>query len=1237
MRIVIDLQGAQAASRERGIGRYSLQFAQALTCRANGHEIFIALNAAFADTIEPIRAAFSDLLPQDRIVVWDSPRPFAWLDEANDARRKASECIREAFLASLEPDWIVVTSLFEGLTDDVATSVSRHAPLRTAIVLYDLTPLIYADRYLKDNPIVEGWYVEKLDHLKRANLLLSISESAGREAIELLGFESSAVVAIGTDCAARFQPIVLSDARKAQLRASYDIHRSFVMYTGGIDYRKNIEGLINAYATLPAAIRSTHQLAVVCAVQPPDRKRLLCLANEVGLSEKDVIFTGFVSDDDLLALYNDCKLFVFPSWHEGFGLPALEAMRCGKAVLAANTSSLPEVVGRKDALFDPFDEGAMAALIERALSDDGFRQDLERHGLLQSRRFNWDETAQRALAALDEHARPVCPLPRFESGRPRLKLAYVSPLPPEKSGIADYSADLLPELSRLYDVEVIVITPESIDPNLRTNYVIRSVDEFRARFAIYDRVLYHFGNSHFHEHMFALVEEFPGAVVLHDFYLSHIQAHRDAHGRAPHAWAQALMESHGYRALSERYLVPDSADVIWRYPANLPVLQSALGVIVHSEFSKTLARQWSVASAIGDWVVIPLLRATAAEDSREASRRSLGLHVNDLLICSFGLLGPHKLNHRLLDAWLASPLAVDPNAHLVFVGENHGGDYGEELSRRIRDSGLSERVHITGWAEAATFRQYLAAADIGVQLRTLSRGETSAAVLDCMNHGVATIVNANGSMGDLDPTGVLRLPDEFADDALIQALTMLARDANRRRSLGERAQEIVRSYHAPRRCAEQYFEAIEGFYKHAELGLPGLLNRLAKLAIPEKEWPQLAASLARDFPTSMRHRQLLVDVSELVERDAKSGIQRVVRAILHEWLCNPPEGFQVEPVYATVEKPGYRYARRWTSRFLNIPQEWAEDAPVEAWHGDFFIGLDLQPHVAPAQRGFLQHWRNRGVQVWFVVYDLLPVLLPELFPVGAQAVHQRWLESASFFDGVACISRAVADEMHEWMQSVAPKPARKLTISSFHLGADVAQSMPTTGVPDDDAVVVEQLRRRSSFLMVGTVEPRKGHAQTLDAFEQLWAKGVDVNLVIVGKQGWMVDALVQRIRDHVELNKRVFWLEGISDEFLEMIYAASTCLIAASCGEGFGLPLIEAAQHKLAIIARDIPVFREVADVHAWYFVGNSPGDLAQSIQTWLELHASGQHPKSDDMPWLTWKLSADQLLNAINLKSTHN
>jgi O-antigen biosynthesis alpha-1,2-mannosyltransferase len=123
MRIVLDMQGAQSESRTRGIGRYTLSFAEALLRNCGQHEIVLALSGLFADTIEPARAAFEGLLPRDNIRVWCAPGPVRDIEPANGGRRRAAELIREAFLASLAPDIVHVTSLFEGFCDDAVTSI----------------------------------------------------------------------------------------------------------------------------------------------------------------------------------------------------------------------------------------------------------------------------------------------------------------------------------------------------------------------------------------------------------------------------------------------------------------------------------------------------------------------------------------------------------------------------------------------------------------------------------------------------------------------------------------------------------------------------------------------------------------------------------------------------------------------------------------------------------------------------------------------------------------------------------------------------------------------------------------------------------------------------------------------------------------------------------------------------------------------------------------------------------
>jgi glycosyltransferase involved in cell wall biosynthesis len=375
-------------------------------------------------------------------------------------------------------------------------------------------------------------------------------------------------------------------------------------------------------------------------------------------------------------------------------------------------------------------------------------------------------------------------------------------------------------------------------------------------------------------------------------------------------------------------------------------------------------------------------------------------------------------------------------------------------------------------------------------------------------------------------------------------------------------------------------------------------------------------------------KQILLDISALVVIDLKTGIQRVVRSILKEWLNNPPEGYKVEPVYATPTQ-GYRYARQFAMNFLGHPIADLKDEPIAYKNGDKFIVLDWYHAVTLAHRNFYQQMRQQGVEVQFVIYDILPLLMKQFFPDFVCDAHYEWTKIATENDGVICISNSVAQDVKAWLENNGDHRS-PCKVSWFHLGADIAESSPTFGMPEGSGEILKTLSEKPTFLMVGTVEPRKGHAQTFAAFEKLWANGSDSTLVIVGSKGWQVEELINKIQTHSQLGKRLFWFEGISDEYLEKIYAASRCVIVASEGEGFGLPLIEAAKHRIPLIARDLPVFKEVAGHHAFYFTGTDPQNLAEAIESWLVLDQQGISPSSKNMPWQTWKQSAQQLWHAI-------
>jgi glycosyltransferase involved in cell wall biosynthesis len=289
----------------------------------------------------------------------------------------------------------------------------------------------------------------------------------------------------------------------------------------------------------------------------------------------------------------------------------------------------------------------------------------------------------------------------------------------------------------------------------------------------------------------------------------------------------------------------------------------------------------------------------------------------------------------------------------------------------------------------------------------------------------------------------------------------------------------------------------------------------------------------------------------------------------------------------------------------------------------------LQPSNAYTKNAVIHQLQLRGVESYFVVYDLLPISHPHCFVQELVDDFQLWLATVARSSGAVCISNDVSHKLDEWIASTGSYRYPHLTNTFFHLGADFDTSKKMDQAKPAQADAVEahiNNPNQKVFLMVGTVEPRKGHKDVLDAFDRVWVSDNAENesvLVIVGKAGWCNEDFIQRLQHHPQLGKRLFWLQGLSDGYLDYLYQNVNCLIAASEGEGFGLPLIEAAQYGLPIIARDIPVFREVAGEYANYFT--SIDDLKHSIIG--ELYTQKDSSK---ITYLTWQESAKNLVEVI-------
>ena len=588
--------------------------------------------------------------------------------------------------------------------------------------------------------------------------------------------------------------------------------------------------------------------------------------------------------------------------------------------------------------------------------------------------------------------------------RARRKLAFVSPLPPERSGIAAYALDVLAELRHCFDIELVVAQPATSLPSFLADLPVRQSDWFAEHGDEYDQVLYQFGNSPFHNHMFALLRRHPGVVVLHDFFLGGALVHAQASGALPHAWSEALLYSHGYAALQASARSDGERPAHKEWPANARVLDEATRVIVHSQHARQLAADWYGPDAARRIDVVPLPRTAPPVHDRASARAALCIADDTFLVCSFGFVAPNKLTHELLQAWLASPLGRERGCALVLVGANHDSPYGVRVEEIIRSAGPDANVRIAGWCDDAVYRQYLQAADVGVQLRTNAHGESSAAVLDCLNYGLATIVNANGSMGEFPDDALWRLPDAFSSAELGAALDGLRRDTARRQALGKRALALIESGFRPAHCAQRYRATLDQAHAAGEATRQAWRTALAQAALSAAQATEtlrhLAAQLAQ-APAARTRRQLLVDVSAW----AGSGLPDArTRQLLLALLSPARAPLRVEPVYLKREGGELvcRYARKATARLLDLGAAGPDEPVADVGAGDVFFAPDaLAPAILDAaQAGVLAGWRACGVTVTLCVPGL---------PADGAAQPLRLLAAGA--DRLLCLSEAQAQQL----------------------------------------------------------------------------------------------------------------------------------------------------------------------------------------------------------------------------------
>ena len=798
--LLLDLQACQSPeSRQRGIGRYVWHLFEALWPLLQ-QRYRVAVLCSAAQPV-PRHGWLQRVLAQGEapLVMLEGLEPGT-----DPATRKRNQQRYVAVVSGYEA--VLIGSPFED-APGIAVPDSRDGLEGVSIiaVLYDLIPYLFRERYLSD-PVHSLWYYARLQLLREADGLLAISEATRRDAISHLDIAEQRVSNIFGGVGPDFSPLRPDEeAAAARTLGECGIERPFLFYTGGDDWRKNINGLIEAYARLAPALRDAHQLVIVCRLRPEALDAYRAQQRRCGLPDDAVVFPGYVSDDALRHLCATCVGLVFPSYYEGFGLPVAEALACGRPAVVADAASLPELVPDPAARFDPADPAEMARVMERLLVDTDWREHLMSEGRATAPSLTWHAVAERAAAALDRMITP-----RTAPARPKPRLALFAPIPPQASGIADYTASLALQLARHYRITwVIAHRVDAIPPMLAGVFEIVTAEQFSRAPKDFDQYLYQVGNSDFHLYQLPFAVSHPGAVVLHEIGLEGMAWLAEEwlpggiaalYPPAPGAALRSAVSAAGHAPPLRAQLLADA--LLWRLVA------SARGLIVHSHHALELLQR-SLSQAPRQAVVIGLGATLAGPppggDEKRRLRAHYGLPEGAIILGAFGILDPIKGIDLLVEAVGMLPADLRRRLCVLLAGPCDQADWLAAHQRTLNAAGVANRH--TGRLAEADFIAHLRLADLGVSLRSRSRGESSYALIRQMAQGLPTVATDLGSFAEIADTAVVKVPPN--DPAVLSdRIRILMDDPLARQALAERAIDWLRQRHWPR-VADAYRDQLQ--------------------------------------------------------------------------------------------------------------------------------------------------------------------------------------------------------------------------------------------------------------------------------------------------------------------------------------------------------------------------------------------------------------------------------------------
>ena len=782
MNILIDGQVLMTPEVQRGIGIYFIKVLENMVKNNYGDNWYIPVGDMNALNVidEWVRSRITPIA--DPVFC-----PGTDYDREKELTKQLNHYIEELKIDAVWiPDPMMVNVLFP------------NSPLKQKlyITMFDLIPYVMPVKEWPD--FVTKEYHRRIGYIKQNDVrCICISEATRKDLLNAVGSSAKTCV---TMLAADENLYYKDRARR--------VDRPYILFTGGFDYRKNMEGAVEAYRLAlknnPDSECAKSVFYIVCACS--EEKKNEFYKNLAPELQDRVILTGYLSDEELSLYYGGATLFFYPSLYEGFGLPIAEAMLSGTPVLCSGVSSMPEVGGDLADYCDPKDMKQMAAALKKSY-DAALTEPLSKRKerQLYAARLTWKKTAEETYRYFNSKKHSS------KNGK-KLHIAIVTPWPNQQTGIANYVYRLMPYWAKYFDIDIFVDVPDDPQQEKACELLpnpyggVFRLEELDETADLYDEMIFHIGNnSDFHVNIYKALRRHHGIAEIHDFDLSAFFYYGFFLTEEKELFEEALWFGYGKKGSDYYRELVNGLAYDGRYPMTDAVASYAKGTIMHNMWSLNQCK------SPDDKFVIPHasfdIDSVDLTGTAESIKERINWQEGDVVISQMGFVNPNK-RFRLVIKAFQMLAGKYPNVKLVFWGK----EVENEATNLIEMLNLSRKAYVMGYLTRDEYQAGLDLSDVVVNLRYPSMGESSGTLCEAFKSGKPVIVSAVGQYMEFPDDVCWKLPVYTNEEEEIYALSRMLEKMITypviRKTIGKNAANYANEVLSCEKIAAQYRDCI---------------------------------------------------------------------------------------------------------------------------------------------------------------------------------------------------------------------------------------------------------------------------------------------------------------------------------------------------------------------------------------------------------------------------------------------